>query len=45
MAAGDLGDALQVCREGQAPEHADGLHDVVVGDIALFVGQGAAIAG
>ena len=42
MPTGDLGDVLQMLGEGQTVEHQDGLHDVVVDDVALFGRQRAA---
>ena len=36
---GNLGNVAQIAGEGQAAEHEDGLHNVIVDDVALFSGQ------
>ena len=42
MAAGNFRDVAQVLGEGQVAEHQDRLHHVMVDDVALLAGQGAA---
>ena len=42
MPPGDLRNVAQVTGEGQVGEHHDGLYDVIVDDVTLFTGQGAA---
>ncbi|MNL17398.1 hypothetical protein D3C87_1384900 [compost metagenome] len=42
VAASNLRHVAQMLGEGQVAEHQDRLHDMVVDDVALFAGQGAA---